>query len=93
MACELGGRFSEECLDLIHRLVTLKAQRSGEADGRLIKLLYSRRWWCILSLAAQRAVASNLLGGDWAPLFCVVAPSDEELLSSAVFPPAESRMR
>ena len=42
LACELGGRFSEECLDLVHRLVTLKAQRSGEADGSLIKLLYTR---------------------------------------------------
>ena len=44
-------------------------------------------------MSVQRAVASNLYGGDWAK---IIGPEDltlEDLLCSAVAPPHESRMR
>ena len=93
LGTEVGGRFSEECVDLVRLCVNLKAQRLADGDSKLFKLIYHRRWWGILSIAAQRAVALNLHGGDWAPAIPLDAPSSEELLCATITAPAESRMR
>ena len=70
-----------------------KAQHLSDADNKLYKLIYHQRWWGILSFAAQRAVALNLLGGDWAPAVALEIPSTEELLCATVATPIPSRMR
>ena len=54
---EVGGRFSEECIDLVRKCVDLKAQHLSDSDNRLFKLIYHRRWWGILSVSLQKAVA------------------------------------
>ena len=93
LATEVGGRFSEECIDLVRKLVSAKGRTLNDTNSGLIKLIYSRRWWGILSMAAQRAVALNLLGGPWAPLCEWAEPTEEELLCCPECPPVESRMR
>ena len=93
LSTEVGGRFSEECVDLVRKCVDLKAQHLSDSDNKLFKLIYHRRWWGILSIAAQRAVALNLSGGNWAPAFVSETPCTEELLCATVASPAESRMR
>ena len=93
LGSEVGGRFSSECVDLVHQLVELKARHASDEDCKLVKLVYFRRWWGILSVAVQRAVSMNLLGGDWAPAIALEAPSDEELLCATIVPPSEPRMR
>ena len=93
LSTEVGGRFSSECVDLVRQLVNLKAQQTSADDCKLLRLVYFRRWWGILSIAAQRAVALNLLGGDWAPAIAWHAPSDEELLCATIVPPSASRLR
>ena len=93
LASEMGGRFSEECTDLVRKLLNHKCTAVGGGDTTLLRLVYSRRWWGILSVAVQRAIALNLLGGNWAPVLGIVQPSEEELLCTAVCPPCESRMR
>ena len=93
LGTEIGGRFSIECIDLVRKLVTTKCGHLEGPERKLLQLIYHRRWWGILSTSAQRAVALNLLGGDWAPSCSFVLPSEEVLLCAAVVPPAASRMR
>ena len=77
----------------MRKLVNYKCDRFGEGDKKLFKLLYSRRWWGILSMSVQRAVASNLHGGDWAGMLGIMEPSAEELLRAAIVPPQVPRLR
>ena len=93
LGSEVGGRFSEECIDLVKQLLTLKTQFAPAEVSNLLKPLYFRRWWGILSVAVQRAVAMNLLGGDWAPAIALCPPPEEELLCATVVPPTGTRMR
>ena len=93
LGSEVGGRFSHECVDLVRQLINNKAQHLGDIDTKAFRLIYARRWWGILSVAVQRAVASNLLGGNWMPSIPLSPPSMEELLCATVVPPATSRMR
>ena len=93
LASEVGGRFSEECTDLVRQLLNLKCARASEGDQTLLRLAYARRWWGILSMAVQRAVSANLHGGDWMPVLGPAHPGEEELLCGVVCPPCESRMR
>jgi len=89
---EIGRFVSEECVDLVRKLVDFKARGVSVDDSQLFKLIYWRRWWGILSMATQRAVAMNLLGGDWAPTIAFHTPSNEELLCTTIPAPSESRM-
>ena len=93
LASEVGGRFSEECIELVTKLLNAKCGHLSGQTRKLFKLVYHRRWWAILSMAVQRAVALNLLGGDWAPTCEFVHPGEEELLCVAVQPPEITRMR
>ena len=77
----------------MRKLVNFKARLLTDGDSMLFKQIYRRRWWGILSVAAQRAVALNLEGGDFAPAVEMLRPSDEELLCTTIAAPAESRMR
>ena len=52
---------------------------------------YFRRWWGLLSVAVQSAVARNLLGVDY-PAAQVPLPGLEELLSPEWEYPAPSRL-
>ena len=93
LASEVGGRFSEECLELVNKLLHAKCGHTQSQKRQLLKLIYHRRWWAILSMAVQRAVALDLLGGDWGPTCEFVLPCEEELLSTVVVPPESTRMR
>ena len=78
---------------MVKMLINFKAQNLSDGDARAFKMVYFRRWWGILSIAVQRAVALNLLGGDWTPSIAMVEPSEEELLCTTIVPPLESRPR
>ena len=93
LASEVGGRFSEECVNLVPQLVNNKASNLSASDSKLFRLAYTRRWWGILSMAVQRAVAANLLGGSWMPACDWCEPSEEELLTVGTIPPPDSRLR
>ena len=92
LASELGGRFSDEGRELVLRLAQEKSRNQPPALRGSLLQAYFRRWWGLLSIAVQRAVAQNLLGvvelGSLAPL-----PGLEELLSlEAELPPASRLM-
>ena len=92
LACEVGGRFSPECGDLVSRLVEHKASQQPAPLRGSFRVILHRRWWGLLSVAVQRAVACNLAGADWPGSGLKELPGLEELLTY-VEAPLPSRLR
>ena len=61
LAFETGGRWSRESWHFLRRLVKLRVRRAPHLLRRAAALGWHRRWTCLLSVAAQRALASTLL--------------------------------
>ena len=59
--CETYGRFSETCLHLVNQLAKFRASSSPDILKKSIQRAFSQRWWAILGIAVQRAVAENIL--------------------------------
>ena len=64
MACETGGRWSQEAIDLVADLAQAKARSAPRLLRRSAELGWQQRWSGILAVAAQAALAASLLGGD-----------------------------
>ena len=60
LACETGGRFSEACRDLMKELVASKVRESLEILCASLAAGWYSRWWAILSVASQDALAASL---------------------------------
>ena len=60
-----GGRWSAESLRLVTQLVRLRAQRAPAALRGVAKQSWLRRWWGLLSMALQGALAATLLGAAY----------------------------
>ena len=65
----------------MRRLVEHKAQLQPLTLRGSFRVILARRWWAILSLAVQRAVAGSLVGADWPARGVTPLPGIEELLS------------
>ena len=65
LACEVGGRWSEESLRLVTQLVRLRAQRAPAALRPAARQGWLRRWWGFLSVALQSTLAATLLGAPY----------------------------
>ena len=64
LACEVGGRWSDERVDLIRNLTAVRARRTAPAIRAAATTAWHRRWWGLLSIAQrQRAVAITAIGG------------------------------
>ena len=72
-AAEVGGRCNDELVDLVRRLAQHKASLFAPALRQSMRSILSRRYWGILSVATQRAVAQ-----------CVAPELDPN--AAAVFP-------
>ena len=91
LACEVGGRWSDECVDLLRTLTAVRARRTAPAIRAAATTAWHRRWWSLLSIAQQRAVAITAIGGwmppgglsgaDAPPLSAVIADGDPALPS------------
>lgn len=55
---EVGGRWSDTCVWLIRKLA---AHHSKDAPPRLRKVTGENRWWGMLAVAAQDALAATLI--------------------------------
>ena len=79
LASEVGGHSSDECHDLLKQLARARADSHEENVRQAAKAMYLRRWYGILSVGVQKAVAANLSGVDNASLdnFGVAATFDE----------------
>ena len=63
-ACEIGGRWSENCIKWVAHLAKYKASSELPHLRRASEFAWHSRWWSILSVAAQRALALSLIEVD-----------------------------
>ena len=60
LACETGGRWSSECLELVRALAKWKVRDVPPALRTSFRLAHLRRWWGLLSCTLQDTVAATL---------------------------------
>ena len=68
LGCEVGGRWNDEALGFVRRLARLRAAQAPPILRQSMAAAYSRRWWCLLGVAVQDALASTALGLPSGPL-------------------------
>ena len=61
LGCEVGGRWSTEALGVLRELTRAKAREAPQLLRQTAALAWYRRWGCMLSVAAQTALAETLL--------------------------------
>ena len=64
LACEIGGRWSTNCIKWVGSLAKYKASSELPHLQRASEFAWHSRWWSILSIAAQRALALSLTEVD-----------------------------
>jgi len=91
LASEIGGRFAPECGWLIRELCRERVARVPLVIRRSLRLAWHRRWWGILSIAVQGAVAFSV-GCTALPGLDRDVPDASEVLVARGEPPVVSRM-
>ena len=61
LACEVGGRWSTTCVDVVARLATARARAAPSHLQLSARLGFERRWWAILSCTQQDCLAATLV--------------------------------
>ena len=61
LASEIGGRWSENCIQWVAKLAKYKARTELPHLKRATEFAWHSRWWSILSVAAMRALALSLI--------------------------------
>ena len=94
LACETGGRWSKEVSDLVGALTTYKSEQCSRALQKSTKLLYTRRFWQLLSVAALKGITASLEGlGEIEDSGAFLQmPHFEEVLAGVDLPPEVSRL-
>ena len=87
LGCEVYGRWCDDATHLIRELVALKAREAPTSMRGCARYAWSNRWWALVSVGVQRAVAEALLrhsGPDLQPSPAVEpAPPLADVLSQA----------
>ena len=94
LACETGGRWSKEVSDLVGALTTYKSEQYPRALRKSIKLMYTRRFWQLLSVAAMKGITASVEGigeVDDSGAFLQM-PHFEEVLAGVDIAPEVSRL-
>ena len=60
LACETGGRWSQDCADLVRHLADSRAREAPEVLRASLRAAWAARWWGLLSVAQQGALAASL---------------------------------
>ena len=60
LACETGGRWSTQCRDLVRHLASRKADEAPAVLKASLRQRWAARWWALLSVSAQDALAASL---------------------------------
>ena len=72
LACEVGGRWSQTCLDTVKALAQARSRQAAPLLRSAAARGWAARWWALLSVAAQDCLASTLLGDSVVTLGGVV---------------------
>ena len=87
LGCEVYGRWCEDAVRIVREMAALKAREAPPLLRGCAKHAWSNRWWSIVGVGVQRAIAESLLrhGGvdlqDQAPT-AVEPPLTEVLLGT-----------
>ena len=94
LACETGGRWSSECVALVRALANARSTQYPPALQKSIKLVVTKRFWGLLSVAALKGIASSVEGiGEISDTGAFqIMPQFEELLAGCEVPPEVSRL-
>ena len=79
LACEVGGRWHRDCEALLRLLVHTRAPRAPPAVRASAASGWRRRWWSLLSVAVQQAVATTALSGEWLLPEAMTADTEERI--------------
>ena len=61
LGCEVYGRWCSDTVQLMRELIALKARQAPPALQRSAAHAWSNRWWSLVTVETQRAVAESLL--------------------------------
>ena len=61
LPCEVGGRWGEECLDIVKLLAKCRVQSVPKVLRRSLEYSYTVRWWSMLSVAVHSAISASLM--------------------------------
>ena len=61
LGCETYGRWCADALKLMRELAALKAQEAPPLMRACARHAWSTRWWALVSVGVQRAIAEALL--------------------------------
>ena len=82
VACEVGGRWSDEALSFLNSLANAKVRDEPEDFKKVVKASWLRRWKALLACAAARAFALSLLERRCAPGCDGPTPSSDEVVGA-----------
>ena len=60
LACETGGRWSDQCVDFVRMLAKHKAREAPPVLQRSAEYGWQSRWWTLLSCSAHRTFAASI---------------------------------
>ena len=63
LACEVGGRWSQACVDLVRLLASARARDAPPRLQASARLAWESRWWSMLSVCLQDALAATMVEG------------------------------
>ena len=61
LGCEVYGRWSEDAISTMRELAALKARQAPPLLRGCARHAWSNRWWSIIGVGTQRAIAEALL--------------------------------
>lgn len=70
LGCETYGRWCADAISIVRELATLKARQAPPLLRGCARFAWSNRWWALVGVGVQRAVAESLLrhgGPDLVP--------------------------
>ena len=68
LGCEVYGRWCEDTVSLIRQFAKLKSRESHPILQKSAEYAWSNRWWGIVGVGIQRAIAETLLCENGADL-------------------------
>ena len=68
LGCEVGGCWNDEARRFVSRLAHLRAAQAPPLLRHAVRASFMRRWWGLLSVAVQDALAATTLGLPLGPL-------------------------
>ena len=95
LACEVGGRWNRASLRFVARLAKEKARSAPALLRQSARAAWLSRWWGLLSVAAQSALAATLGGASALALGGPVGDEEVPLgdvLDEAPISPPTSRL-